>query len=106
MLVLYGIGDEFRRDGAEFNRSVRHALRRLEDFRILHFTGSDGPHNLGHDAGFEVVVQDVAAGEADAAGAYTCKLRMRSVKAGHVPWRVACPGLPADVLIESAVAVG
>jgi hypothetical protein len=102
--VLHGERDELGRDGAELHGLARHALRGFVDLRVLHVAAADGAHDARHQARFDVVVENVAAREADAAAADRRHLR-NAIEARHVKRRIARPALAADVLREAAVAV-
>jgi hypothetical protein len=90
---------------AEFDGLVRHALSGLPNLRVLHLAAADGADDARHQPGFDVVMEDVAAREADAAAADRGHFR-NAVEAGHVERRIARPALAADVLREPHVAVG
>ena len=65
-----------------------------------------GSHDLGKHAGFEIIVQDMSAGKANAPGAGFRQFRMGRFEAVHVVRRIAGPALTADILIEPAIAIG
>ena len=69
VIVLHGEGDDLRRDVAEFYRPPGQPLGGLPHRGVLQIAAADWADDLRHHARFEVVVQDVAARERDAATA-------------------------------------
>ena len=81
------------------------ALRHLPHRGVLQTAGPHRSHDPGKDAGFEVIVQDVAAREGRAADTVD-RRRGDRVETGHVPQRIALPAHAPDFLVEVRIAVG
>ena len=96
----------FRHDGAEFDRSSGQSLGGLPHGGVLQIAATHGADDLGDHIGFEIVVQHMAHGEANAAefvGRGTWHAFFEPV---HVEGRVARPAAPADLIVVMGVAVG
>ena len=106
MLVLNRKSDELRRDGAELHRPRRQTLSGLPDLGVVHFAASDRPDESRHDPRFQIIMQDMSAGKANAPGAGFRQFRMGRFEAVHVVRRIAGPALTANILIEPAVTIG
>ena len=98
-------GDEFRSNGTELDRLSGQALRRLPHRGVLQVAAGDRADDARHDAGFEIVVQDMAGRERQSALARRRRLRV-AIESAHVARRVVGPALTADIGIEMGVAVG
>ena len=99
-------GDQLRPDGAELDRLLGHALRGLPHRGVLQVAAPDRADDARHHARLQVVVQDVAGREGQAALAGERRARIVVVEAAHVARRIVGPALAADVLVEMRVAVG
>ena len=104
--VLQRKRHDLRRYGAEFDRPFGEPLRRFPHRGVLQIAAPDLAGDDGHDARLEIVVQNMTARKADAASSRGRRLGMRGVQPAHVVRRIGSPALAADVVVESAVAVG
>ncbi len=93
-------------DGAELHRLRGLALRRLPDVGVLQGAAPDRPHQVGHHAGLQHVVHDVAARRDEAGPPAFHAVRLRRAEALHVARRVGEPAMSAHVGVEMRVAVG
>ena len=66
VLVLNCESDQFGRDRSKLNWLRGQTLRRLPNFGVLHLAAIYGPHDPGHDARFQIVMENVSAGKGDA----------------------------------------
>ncbi len=66
VLVLNSERNQLRPDSAEFNRPLGHALRDLPHSGILKVASGNRPVDAGHDARFQIVMQNVAGREREA----------------------------------------
>ncbi len=106
VLVLHRKRHQLRCHRPELHRLLRQPLRRLEQLRILHLAPAHRAHQLRHHPRFEIVVQNVAARKRNPPRPHRRQLRVRRLEPAHVMRRITRPALPADVLVEPAVAVG
>ena len=103
--VDHGSREQLGQDGAPLDRALGHALRRLPHRGVLQIAAADFVDHLREDAGFQEVVQDVAARIGD--GADIVDGRLGSLReAGHVGERIALPAHAAYFLVVMGVAVG
>ncbi len=100
-----GGGKKLRQDGAELDRLCGQALGHFPHGGVLQVAGPDGSHDLGKDAGFEIIVQDVSARKGDRADIVDRRLGGR-VEPRHVRQRIALPAHAADFLVVVRIAVG
>jgi len=100
-----GGGEKLRQDGAELHRLCGQTLRHLPHGSVLQVAWPHGSHDLGKDAGFEIVMQDVSARKSHRADIVNCRLRNR-VEPRHVRQRIALPAHAADFFVIVRIAVG
>src|SRR5262245_17042478 len=101
-----GEGDQLGPDGAELDRLVGHTPSSLPHRGILQVAAADRPNDAGHYSGFQIVVQDVARREREAAFASQRWARIVVIEALHVARWIVGPALAAHVLVEVGIAVG
>ncbi len=98
-------GEQLGQDGAELDRLFGQPLRGLPHRGILQIAGADRADDPRQYAGFEIVVQDVAARLAR--GAHLIRLGSAAAREpGHMGQGIALPAHAADLLVEMRVAIG
>jgi len=107
-VLVVSVGDggreQFGKNGPELDRFSSKPLRRLPHRGVLQIAGADGPDDLGQDARFEEVVQNMPA---RGSSPHLVRARLRRCReAGHVRQRIALPAHAADLLVEMRVAIG
>src|SRR5258707_10155994 len=103
VLVLNSERDQLRPDSAEFDRPLCHALRDLPHGGILQIASRNWPVDAGHDARFEIVMQNVAWWKRKTALARRRRLRV-AIEATHVPRRGSCSTLAPRTRIKKFLA--
>jgi hypothetical protein len=105
VVVLDGSGDQLGQDGAELDRLLGQALRRLPHCGVLQPAAPHRPDDPGKNARLEKVMQDVPARIGDGADLVGHRLRQLR-KPVHVGKRIALPAHAPDLFVVMGVAVG
>jgi hypothetical protein len=71
----------------------------------LQVAAADRPDDAGHDARFQIIVQDMSGRESQPALAGQRRPRIVALEAVHVPRRIRRPAHAADIRVEMGVAV-
>ena len=98
-------GEQLRQDGAEFDRTLGHALRHFPHRGVLQIAAADRPDDLRKHPRFEEVVQDMAARIGDGADIVDRGLRFLAEPC-HMRDRIALPAHAADFFVVMRIAVG
>ena len=103
ILIVGRDSDNLRGRGAELHRAVGLALRRLPEIRILQLAAIDRPSNTRQDARLGIVRKDRAMQKGSGPAR---RVRIGQIVAAHVMGQITRPALPADIIVETTIAVG